>query len=198
MLAAMERRSDDGADVVNMSIGSALQWPQYPTAKAADNLVKHGVVVVASIGNEGALGLYGAAAPGVGKNVIGVASFDNTHANLVAFTISPDGAKVGYIAATGAPAAPVTGSFPMARTGTTTSRRRRLRARCLPGSLTGKVALIRRGTCSFYQKAFNAQTAGAAGVVLYNNAPGFISPTVAGTPPITIPVVSDHRREAAR
>ena len=67
--------------------------------------MKHGVVVVASIGNEGALGLYGAAAPGVGKDVIGVASFDNTHANLAAFTISPDGARVGYIAATGAPRA---------------------------------------------------------------------------------------------
>jgi len=189
MLAAMERARTDGADVVNMSIGSALQWPQYPTAKAADNLVKHGVVVVASIGNEAALGLYGAAAPGVGKSVIGVASFDNSHANLVAFTLSPDGAKVGYIAATGAPAAPVTGSFPMARTGTTASTADGCAV--LPaGSLAGSVALIRRGTCSFYQKAFNAQTAGAAGVVLYNNAPGFISPTVAGTPPITVPVVS--------
>ena len=40
MLAAMERARADGADVVNMSIGSALQWPQYPTAKAADSLVK--------------------------------------------------------------------------------------------------------------------------------------------------------------
>ena len=46
-----------------MSIGAALQWPQYPTAKAADRLVRHGVVVVASAGNEGALGLYGASAP---------------------------------------------------------------------------------------------------------------------------------------
>ncbi len=38
------------------------------------------------------------------------------------------------------------------------------------GSLTGKVALIRRGTCGFAEKAANAQAAGAAGVVLYNNA----------------------------
>jgi hypothetical protein len=59
-----------------------------------------------------------------------------------------------------------------------------------PGSLTGTVALVRRGTCSFYQKAFNAQSAGAAGVVLYNNVAGRISPTVVGTPAITIPVVS--------
>jgi subtilisin family serine protease len=189
MLAAMERAQHEGADVVNMSIGSALTWPQYPTATAADKLVKHGVVVVASIGNEGALGLYGASAPGIGKDVIGVASFDNSHANLVAFTISPDGTKIGYIAATGAPPPPTTGSFPMTRTGTPTSASDGCAA--LPaGSQTGNVVLIRRGTCSFYQKAFNAQTAGAAGVVLYNNAAGFVSPTVVGTPPITIPVVS--------
>jgi minor extracellular serine protease Vpr len=176
--------------VVNMSIGAALQWPQYPTAQAADRLVRHGIVVVASAGNEGALGLYGSAAPSVGKNVIAVASFDNTHANLIAFSISPDGATVGYIAASGAPAAPTSGAFPMARTGTTTSANDACNP-LAPGSLTGFVVLIRRGTCSFYQKSFNAQTAGAAGVVLYNNAAGFISPTVTpGTPAITIPVVA--------
>jgi minor extracellular serine protease Vpr len=189
MLAAMEMVLDGGADILNMSIGSALTWPQYPTAKGADQLVKKGVVVVASIGNEGALGLYAGSAPGIGKNVIGVASFDNTHANVVSFTISPDGTRVGYVAAAGAPPPPTSGSFPMSRTGTSASAA----DACDPlpaGSLTGTVALIRRGTCSFYIKAFNAQAAGAAGVVLYNNVPGFISPTVAGTPPITIPVVS--------
>ena len=196
LLAAMEMVLDDGADVLNMSIGSALTWPQYPTAKGANQLVKHGVVVVASIGNEGALGLYGAASPGIGKDVIGVASFDNTHANVISFTISPDGTRVGYIAAAGAPTPPVTGSFPMARTGTATIANDACNvgtppvSPLPPGSLTGKVALIRRGTCSFYEKSFNAQSAGAAGVVLYNNAPGFVSPTVAGTPPITIPVAS--------
>jgi minor extracellular serine protease Vpr len=189
MFDAMERARRDGADVVNMSIGAALQWPQYPTAQAADRLVRHGVVVVASAGNEGSLGLYGSSAPGVGKNVIAVASFDNTHANLAAFAISPDDTKIGYIAATGAPATPVSGAFPMARTGTATTADDACAV--LPaGSLAGQVVLIRRGTCSFYQKAFNAQAAGAAGVVLYNNAAGFISPTVEGVPAIIIPVVA--------
>jgi len=58
------------------------------------------------------------------------------------------------------------------------------------GSLTGKVALVRRGTCTFHMKALNAQSAGATGVVLYNNGAGRFSATVAGTPAITIPVVS--------
>ena len=95
----MELALDHRADIVNVSIGAALTWPQYPTAKAADSLVRHGVVVVASIGNEGALGLYGASAPGIGKNVIGVASFDNSHVNRSAFTITPDGTTIGYVAA---------------------------------------------------------------------------------------------------
>jgi len=189
ILAAMEMALDDGADVLNISIGSALQWPQYPTAKSADNLVRHGVVVVASIGNEGAFGLFAASAPAVGRNVIGVASFDNTHTNLRAFTISPDNTPVGYIDATGAPVSPASASFPMARAGTATSVDDACGA--FPaGSLAGRVALIRRGTCSFYQKAFNAQTAGAAGVALYDTAGGPNPATVAGTPAITIPVVS--------
>ena len=199
MIAAMERAYNDGMDVLNMSIGAAYQWPQYPTAVAASRLVRKGMVVVASIGNEGANGLYAAGAPGLGANVIGVASFDNTHVLLQAFTISPDDTKIGYSAAAGAPPAPTTGSFPLSRTGTATSTADACTATGAPapGSLTGTVALIRRGTCSFYEKAFNAQAAGAVGVVLYNNVPGFISPTVSGTPPITIPVVATTASEGA-
>ncbi len=189
MIAAMERALADGMQVLNMSIGSAYQWPQYPTAMAANRLVNKGVVVVASIGNNGANGLYSAGAPGVGEKVIGVASFDNVALALNYFTISPDDTKIGFTPATGSPLPPTSGTYPMARTGTATTTNDACSA--LPaGSLAGKVALIRRGTCSFYQKAFNAQSAGAIGVVLYNNASGRVSPTVAGSPPITIPVVA--------
>jgi len=78
MLAAMERAQADGMDVLNMSIGSTYQWPQYPTARAATRLVNKGMVVVASAGNSGQTGLYSTGAPIVGDKVIAVASFDNT------------------------------------------------------------------------------------------------------------------------
>ena len=79
MLAAMERALADGMDVLNMRIGDAFnKWPQYPTARGASALVDAGMVVVASIGNSGADGLYSAGAPGVGDKVIGTASYDNT------------------------------------------------------------------------------------------------------------------------
>jgi minor extracellular serine protease Vpr len=189
LIAAMEMALADGMDVVNMSIGSAFQWPSNPSAKAADRLVNKGVVFVASIGNTGASGLYVASSPGVGKKAIGVASFNNTHITQSAFTITPDNMAIGYNIGSGNPPPPTSGTFPMARTGTQTSAA----DACAPlpaGSLAGKVALIRRGTCSFYQKCFNAQSAGAIAVVLYNNASGAFIPNVVGTPPITIPVVS--------
>ena len=189
MIAAMERALADGMDIVNMSIGSGYQWPQYPTAQAGDRLVNKGVVVVCSIGNNGANGLYAAGAPGVGKKVIGCAAFDNTHQNFTSFTISPDDTPIGYANASAAPPAPLSGTYPMARTGTSSSTADACSA--LPaGSLAGQVVLIRRGGCTFHVKSLNAQNAGAVAVVLYNNAAGRFSPTVAGTPPITIPVVA--------
>jgi minor extracellular serine protease Vpr len=190
MIAAMERALSDGMHVLNMSIGSAfMTWPQYPTGAASDRLVNKGMVVVASIGNSGANGLYSAGSPGVGNKVIGVASFDNTHVALNTFTISPDDYSIGYAPAAAAPLPPTSGTLPMARTGTPTSAA----DGCSPhpaGSLTGYAVLIRRGTCPFYDKAYYAQSAGAAAVILYNNSAGRFSPTVAGTPPITIPVVA--------
>jgi minor extracellular serine protease Vpr len=151
MMAAMEMALKDKMHVLNMSIGAAFQWPQYPTAVAASRLVDRGMVVVASIGNNGPSGLYAAGAPGLGEKVIGVASFDNTHVSLAAFTISPDDTKIGYGPATGAPMPPTSGSLPMARTGTTTTPD----DACAPlpaGSLDGYAALIRRGTCPFHTK----------------------------------------------
>ena len=62
---------------------------------------------------------------------------------------------------------------------------------CAPlpaGSLSGKIALIKRGACAFTLKAQNAQDAGAIAVVVYNNAPA-IDLTPSGTAPgLTIPV----------
>ncbi len=192
IMAALERAYDDGVHVVNLSLGAARQWPQYPTSVATDRLADKGVVVVASIGNNGPGGSspdaqFAAGAPGVGPKTLGIASYDNAQR---AFSVAKH--PYGYVAATGAPLPPSTGSLPLARTGTPAS----VDDGCLaagtlpPGSLAGQAVLIRRGTCGFHEKALNAQNAGAAAVVLYNNAAGAFSPTVAGTPAITIPVAA--------
>jgi minor extracellular serine protease Vpr len=188
MVAAMERALADGMHVLNMSIGSTYQWPEYPTAKAASRLVNRRMVVVASAGNSGGTGVYSTGAPSVGEKVIAVASFDNTHVRQSVFTVSPDGTKVGFNPASAAPPPPTSGSGTLARTGTTASTADACAA--LPaGSLAGRIALVRRGGCTFHLKALNAQNAGAVGVVIYNNGPGAVSATVAGSPAITVPTV---------
>src|SRR5438874_1480979 len=195
MIHAMELALADHADVLNMSIGSAFSnWPESPEAVASDNLVDAGMVVVASIGNSGANGgqLWSAGSPGVGRKVIGVASFDNTKATLPAFSIG--GNLYGYNRAAGSlGSVPQSGSGDLVATGTPTTANDACVAPAA-GSLTGKIVLIRRGTCGFYNKALNAQHAGAVGVVLYNNTAGVLNPTVApnpaGSEPVTIPVAA--------
>jgi cysteine-rich repeat protein len=71
----------------------------------------------------------------------------------------------------------------------------------LVDDFTGHVVIAERGGCIFYQKAINAQTNGAAGLIIYNNVPlsqfgSLLTPVVipdvtppTGDPPITIPVV---------
>jgi len=182
MLAAMERALKDKMDVLNMSIGSAFTWPQYPTAVGADRLVKKGMVVVASIGNSGANGLYSAGAPGVGKDVIGVASFDNTHINALSFNVNPpgDGRAIAYLTLSTTDAPPTSGTSPeIVYVG----------RGCLNpldpylANPNGKVALIIRGTCTFNEKYQRAIAAGAAGVIIFNNVTGlFAGGGVSGVP----------------
>jgi hypothetical protein len=59
------------------------------------------------------------------------------------------------------------------------------------GGVSGKIAVIRRGTCSFQFKTNNALAGGATGVVIVNNAAGVAGmAAVAGTPNPTIATVS--------
>jgi hypothetical protein len=55
------------------------------------------------------------------------------------------------------------------------------------GSLTGKIALIRRGTCAFAVKVKEAQNAGAIAVIMMNNIPGTPIPMGGTDATITIP-----------
>ncbi len=215
MIAAMELALADGMDVLNMSIGDAFNnWAASPTAAASDALVDAGMVVVASIGNSGANGIYSAGAPGVGDKVIGVASYDNSHIQAPGFTITPDDTPIAHSDSCRArhtrsaeptdvrnlPDQGVGGCRSCRRVPPNASREARpsrMAARpSPPGTSPATVALIRRGgppapapACTFTVKAQNAEAAGAVAVVLYNHSPGALTPIVAATPQVGIPVV---------
>src|ERR671914_217242 len=203
MVAAMEAAQADGMDIVNMSIGDAFAWDTEPFAQAMNAAVAAGTVVVISAGNSGTNGLYSLSSAGNARDVIGVASIDNSHVELNTFTVTPADLTAGYTNASGTVEAPTTGSLPMAKTGTPAATADACAPQVL-GDLTGKAVLIRRGTCTFYEKARRAQLAGAAAVVLYNNLAGRFGATVAVQPganadgqPVTIPVVAISDTEGA-
>lgn len=50
-----------------------------------------------------------------------------------------------------------------------------------PGSLSGRIAYVDRGTCNFTSKAINAQAAGATGLIVGNNQGGTTVITMSGT-----------------
>ncbi len=58
--------------------------------------------------------------------------------------------------------------------------------------LSGKIALIKRGTCNFSLKVYHAQQAGAIAVIIYNNVSGFPPSMGAGVNAdlVTIPAMS--------
>jgi aminopeptidase YwaD len=56
--------------------------------------------------------------------------------------------------------------------------------------VTGKIALIERGAISFADKVLNAAANGAAGVIIFNNAPGDLNGTFGGPNDAYIPAVA--------
>ncbi|MBI3181921.1 MAG: myxosortase-dependent M36 family metallopeptidase [Myxococcales bacterium] len=65
-------------------------------------------------------------------------------------------------------------------------------------ALSGNVALVDRGTCTFVTKARNAQQCGAIGIVIANNADGGSAMSMSGTDSsITIPVLSVSTSDGA-
>lgn len=181
MIAAMEMALADGMDILNMSIGSSFQWPEYPTAVAASRAVELGMIVVASIGNSGTSGLFAAGAPGVGEKVIGTASVDNSHVFLPYFEV--DDQKIGYVAMTFAGPTPTSGTDDYVYMG------RGCTGDAIENDPDGVVALIIRGGCSFNQKASNAIDAGATGVVIFNSSPGVFNGTLGSEIDGVTPVV---------
>jgi aminopeptidase Y len=58
------------------------------------------------------------------------------------------------------------------------------------GFPAGNIALVSRGACAFADKATNANNAGAAGVVIYNNTAGTLNGTLGNAFTLDIPVTS--------
>ena len=172
ILNAVEAAVNDGMDVLNLSLGGGYRGNNDLLAKGLDNAVAAGVIVVSTGGNEGPGG-FTIGSPGRARNIITVGASTNNH--FVGQPIAYDGPN-GEGTAAGATGdfAPLNaGTFGIVDTGGTGCT-----AAAITQTLTGKIALINRGVCSFSEKVAAAKAKGAVAVIVINNVAG--DPTAMG------------------
>ncbi|MGE5116911.1 MAG: S8 family serine peptidase [Betaproteobacteria bacterium] len=168
ILNALEAAYQDGFDVANMSLGGGSHGIQDLLTVAVDNLDRANMVVAVAAGNSGP-GHYTVESPGMAERALTAGA--STVPHFVGAPLTVDGTTYGA----------ATGDFALvaadlaAPLGVVTGNTNGLSTACgsLPaGSLTGKIALISRGTCTFSTKIRNAQAAGASAVLVANNVAG--------------------------
>jgi subtilisin family serine protease len=180
MVAALEDIVMDGADVVNNSWGAGpiSEGGEFdPVDAALINTANAGVFVVMSAGNSG---------PGLGTSDHPSADYINVAASTTGGTLASGRLNVSgpepvdpalqnlpFGVATFGPPLPVGASEAVSGvfvwSGTVDPANV---IGCVPfpaGAFASKVALIRRGSCDFSLKVYNAQQAGAIFVVIYNH-----------------------------
>ena len=177
----------DHVDVVNMSLGSpwGTASDSNPDVVATNMAVALGTVVVASAGNE-ADSSYVTGAPAVSDKAISVAASTTGFATLPTVKYGM-GSSVPYMPANPFTPAVTAELVDVDLVDGTPAGLLCVTTGVTAGALTGKVALIQRGTCSFSVKIQNAADLGALGAIIYNNAAGgeeFISMLTA---PATLP-----------
>jgi minor extracellular serine protease Vpr len=167
ILNALDAAYEDGMDVINMSLGGNAHGVQDLLTDAVDDLDEAGMVSAVAAGNSGP-GHFTVESPGSAARALTAGAFTVGH--FVGAPVTVGGNT--YPAASGdfaTVSADLTALLGAVLSGTS------LGTACsaLPaGSLTGKIALISRGTCTFSTKIRNAQTAGAVAALIVNNVAG--------------------------
>jgi len=192
---ALDDAAADGMDVLNLSFGFLPQVrPEFdPLAPAIERAAALGVMIIKSNGNSGPVRQSGST-PSVGT--VGLAVGSSWSDRIFGSGIRINGANpiVGVPGNGPPPPGPVSGTLKnitdLDPSGLACSR--------LPGgSLTGAVAFILRGECTFEIKISNAQAAGAAGVIVYTHAE---SPEASGmqSGSATLPAMMISHREGLK
>ncbi len=167
ILNALEAAYADGFDVANMSLGGNAHGIQDLLTIAVDDLDEADMVVAVAAGNSGP-GHYTVESPGSAASALtaGAATVGHFIATPVAVGGQVFASSAGDFATV---SADLTAPLGAVTSGTSLG----IACSALPaGSLTGKIGLVSRGTCSFSTKIRNAQGAGAVAVLVANSVAG--------------------------
>jgi parallel beta-helix repeat protein len=194
-VAAIDDAVADGMDVLNLSLG-ALDYvlpADDPETPVLENVINAGVVVAIAAGNDGPL-THTISNPGGTPGAITVGSVSNSRTFMSQLRVTAPApvpqnlSNMPYLPGDGPS---ITTGIPSTAIGDVqTLDGNGLGCSALPsGSLSGKIAFIQRGSCTFAIKVANAASAGAAVALLYNNDPSGGIIYMGGLTNTTIPAV---------
>lgn len=169
----IEQAVADGFDVLNMSFGAEAGPDQDISTTAAEAAVAAGRVVVIAAGNNGDGGAQKTiTSPGIAPSAITVAATTNAHVVGPVVSVAgpgPVSALLTGIGSTlGGSSSVVFDGMPVPVAYVDADPLGRACDGILAGSLTGKIALIERGNCTFASKINNAAQAGASAAIIFN------------------------------
>lgn len=168
---AIDQAVEDGADVINMSLGAPFGGAagDDPTSVAAQNAVDAGIIVVAAAGNEGP-NAFMVGSPSTADGVISVAALDSTPSFRAANIALSGGLNLQAINANDHPlASPVSGPLRVLSDGAG-GISLGCAAADYAGVQPGDVVVTLRGVCARVDRAILGEAAGAAAVIMINNA----------------------------
>jgi minor extracellular serine protease Vpr len=175
ILNALDAAYADGFDVANMSLGGNSHGVQDLLTNAVNDLDQANMVVAVAAGNSGP-GHYTVESPGSAERALTAGASTVPHFVGAPVTVGGHsyGAAAGDFATVSADL-----TAPLSVVAGATAGSLGTACSALPAnSLTGKIALISRGACTFSIKIRNAQNAGASAVLVVNNVAG--DPTAMG------------------
>ncbi|KAK5989663.1 Minor extracellular protease Vpr-like protein [Cladobotryum mycophilum] len=189
LIAAYNKAFEDGSNIITASIGGPSGWSEEPWAVVVSRIVQAGVPCTVAAGNEGSEGLFYASTAAGGKGVTAIASVNNiltpTVYSLANFTIeNSDPHEFSWVP--GHPGNWDNVSLPLYALNTNTAVPDDA-CKALPANtpdLGEFIVLIRRGTCTFVQKAQNLAAVGAKYVMVYDNGVGPIPIDISTVPQI--------------
>ncbi len=177
--AAIDQAARDGMDVINLSIGGSAAEPgTSPEQEAIANAVRLGIVVVAAAGNLGP-NAETVTFPGSSPDVITVGAISNARVFAPDIEVSApvdmpaDLQTIAYIPGQGVNVATAIGPLPIVSMTEWDPSGEACSPPSIPeGDLSGKIVLVKRGTCTFREKSENVFDAGARAMVVFNNVRG--------------------------
>ena len=171
ILNALEAAYTDGFDIDNMSLGGGSSGAQDLLTKAVDDLDQAGFISAVAAGNSGP-GSFTVESPGAAARALTAGASTVPHFVGAPLTVgaSTFGVASGDFATV---TSDLTAPLAVVLDGSNLSQ-----ACSAVSGVSGGIALISRGTCTFSTKIRNAQAAGAVAVIVVNNVAG--DPTAMG------------------